>query len=213
MKRLALILLVLLVSSLAGRAGGYFYAAAGGGGVTFLTDEGFEGTGTPSGWSAAGTPDYDFTGTVLAGSQSCEVAVGEYALIVLAGDTPELWFKGKFRHVGTLPAILDAFLGRDAGFSSADIHWFIFADGSASTDFVNGSAAGSFVANTTYYVWWRFTAGSTFEIWWNTSDSRSGGTHLTGAANSVETQYIYLNPSASTAVIWDDVQLAESDFE
>jgi len=54
--------------------GSYFYAAASaGGGATYLRDQNFEGTGYDNSetWSeTAGTPDEDYTATVLLGSQS-----------------------------------------------------------------------------------------------------------------------------------------------
>lgn len=48
-------------------------AAEGGGGVTYLLEENFEATGYDNSWSETGatTPNEDYTGVVLQGSQSC----------------------------------------------------------------------------------------------------------------------------------------------
>lgn len=47
-------------------------------GVTYLVEENCEGTGTPSGWKDAGTVDWDYTTTVLRGSQSLAIN-GDYS--------------------------------------------------------------------------------------------------------------------------------------
>jgi hypothetical protein len=53
---------------------------------SYLVEENFEGTGTPSGWTPIGTVDFDYTTTVLQGAQSCYLdGTSGWAAILLPG--------------------------------------------------------------------------------------------------------------------------------
>jgi len=57
---------------------------------SYLVEENFEGTGTPSGWIPIGTVDFDYTTTVLQGVQSCYLdGTSAWAAILLPGISPQ----------------------------------------------------------------------------------------------------------------------------
>lgn len=136
------------------------------GGQTFLIDEGFEGTGYEESWTeTTGTPNEDYTDTVLSGSQSLYMngtAASQSTDSSNIGDQTDFWIKFKFRPL-TLPGagreIIRFMLnGAQSGSSELQI------DASGRLVLLNGTAsattaAGMSVGNT-YDVWIHFVAGS-----------------------------------------------------
>ena len=91
--------------------------ATSGGATPDLVNEGFEGTGLPSGWSTAiGSPNYDYTTTPLAGAQSLHLPSGSGTLVAPGSllNVAECWFKWRMR-VDTLPGTSFAILNTDDG--------------------------------------------------------------------------------------------------
>lgn len=140
--------------------------ASAGAGVSYLLEENFEGTGAPSGWNSGGTVNWDYTTTVLQGSQSLLVdATSGSGWALTTTFTAQTTIEVYFLYRTSTPTA-------DAGYTS-DV--FYLRDGSSIrmslvllsnatlwlTHGANSAASGTaFSANTTYHVWLRYVAGS-----------------------------------------------------
>jgi len=132
--------------------------------ITYLINQRFEGTGYDNGetWTTAnGSPDPNYTTTVLEGSQSLFLNLATAASRIRADFTnqSEIWCYALFRIVGSAP-------GGDRGI-------FAFsANGSGTTVDGVGITSGlklkvytsatvdSIVAGTTYHLWWHYKKGT-----------------------------------------------------
>lgn len=108
--------LLMLVATGCVQAGPFIinpYRFAGAGGPSYLVDEGFEGTGAPSGWtSSAGSPDYDYTSDPLVAVQSMALSGYTLAAKQLAylaftnSDDVYLYFQAKFPTIASTGTLL-----------------------------------------------------------------------------------------------------------
>lgn len=174
---------------------------AGGGGISYdLVEENADGTGTPSGWVDSGSPNWDYTTTVLQGTHSvlCSVSTSSYKSFA---SQSTVYGYTLFRIPTSLPAAVTTFGAFRATDLSARALFRVNASGQV-TIFANGSDSTACVAtmsaNTTYHVWWSFTASGTCTVAFSTDGTRptSGDnfTSKTGGAGTVERYYI--NPIA-----------------
>jgi hypothetical protein len=141
-------------------------AAAGGGG-SFDFIETFEGTGFaetygPADWTQLGTPDEDYTGTVLEGSQSCLIGVGSHNIQIDLGDGSawEVYFKLRMNSISgnqNIAYILD----------SSDTIISLLVVINAGGDLHVGDNLGNYTSpaidlnvDTTYHIWWRYVKGT-----------------------------------------------------
>lgn len=186
------------------------------GGTPNLINENFEGTGAPTGWFAGGTADFDYASPAINGAQSLRTTPTDYTNVQLSGSNEsEVWAKCRLR-IKTMPASSARCLQLlQDDFSTIVGSIFIFANGSATTDFVNSSAAGSWAININYYVWFHFKAGIVYEIWWDTVNDRdTAGNYLTTAGNASPAFLMLFNAPDSSDLIFDDVQIGNSgDFQ
>jgi hypothetical protein len=172
-----------------------------------LINEGFEGSGTPSPWG--GGADFDYTGVVLSGSQSCRVQSGQSATVNMGVGYTEVWQKNVIRFVTLSTA--EQIVIADSSTAGTD-GLVIFSDGSATMDFSSFSAVGSFVTGTKYYFWSHFKSSNTWEVWWDTVDNRStAANHLTKVAAAADLQ-LYLWGASSNELVIDDVQISSTDI-
>lgn len=176
-------------------------STAGGGGVTYdLVDESAEGTGTPSGWTDAGSPNWDYTTTILQGTHSLLCGGGSSSYKTFASQSTAYGYC-LLRIPTSLPGSVTTYCGFRASDAStravvrvnASGQVTIFADGSDSP-----ACVATMSANTTYHVWWQFTASGTCSVAFSTDGTRptSGDnyTYKTGGAGTCE-RYV-VNPVA-----------------
>ena len=139
--------------------------AAAGGAPSFIFDENCEGTGTPSGWTDTGAPDWDSTTVILAGSESVEMIGAAtpprvHYDFTPAVDTIYVRFR-MHRTAGTGYRVLSlrnqtgdtepAFVNIAASPSGG----FTIQHGTSAATTVNGSSIG-----TDYNIWVRYTKSS-----------------------------------------------------
>lgn len=186
--------------------------------AAFIFDEDFEGTGTPSGWFKGNSSDYDYTGFVLAGSESLRAAgsTGDYSFYDHT-DTDEIWFKQliRFDEIRDSGGAANPWIIQDSGYGGL-ANWYVFNDGSVTIDFVTYSSAGSLLEDTTYYLWGHYKKGTggTWEIWWDTVDDRaSAANHLSTSVSNTNqvSQHLICGAGSTDVIICDDVQLANTD--
>lgn len=202
-------------------------------GVTLLLDEGFEGTGTPSGWfiSAFGGEDPDYITSPIAGAQSLRlgnVSEPNYALSPSISPVPSVWVKFRFR-IDELPASFNTFF-IIYGASDQMAVFGVLADGTLYAQDQSGFLAEATVDAVTqgenYYGWFQYRAATgvgandgVSRIWFNDTDAKplsssnksAGGTTARGVEGA---ERIGLLCGANHGVvIFDSVQLAASSFE
>jgi hypothetical protein len=195
------------------------------GGPTFLIDENCEGTGTPSGWSNAVSPEWDYTTTVLAGSQSLFLngADGDNVQFALpGGDQAEVWFKCRFRFaaLGTLGSFIAL---QNSSFGNVLIvrQWLsgtmrVSCGSTATTTDAISSGA-------TLFLWGHYLKGTgsnaVAEIWWNTTDTKpadASAKHAKITDGTATTDFhnlLLFTEDADISPILDNIQFAATAFE
>lgn len=156
-----------------------------------LVEENCDGTGTPSGWVDSGTPNWDYTTTILQGTHSVLCGSGTSTYKTFATQSTAYGYC--LLRVPTLPASVSTVCGFRATDTSARALVRVDASGNV-TIFANGSDSSACVttmaANTTYHVWWSFTASGTCSVAFSTDGTKptSGNnfTSKTGGTGTVE---------------------------
>ena len=185
MKRLTLIILgVLLCTPLYSDMNTYVIGSGGGGGGDYLVQEDFEGTGTPSGWTQFGSrplPNFDYTSTVLEGTESMYLAGTGYGLdsavstpTQSAGTDRYVAFMLRVPSLPTVDVVLLQLYNSTTPLGSIYLRW----NGALLARIAGGSEAygtsGAISANTTYYVKVRWQAGEPATLTaWISSDGSS----------------------------------------
>lgn len=200
--------------------------------VTLLIDEGFEGSGAPSGWtnSPFGGVDYDSTSSPLVGLQSLVLGgIGDpaWTRVSFSGGT-EVWGKLLFDITSTPPSntlFLELMDGSDNVMLS--VTWF--TDGTLTVSDSSGFLFETTVAaigGATNYLWIQYRAATGVgnndglcRVWHNTTDTKpangsnnsAGGTNGRGVG-SIAAIRLFIGANKGT---WkfDEVQIADSAFE
>jgi hypothetical protein len=141
------------------------------GGVTYLHEENFEGTGLPTNWTnESGSPNYDYTTTVLQGSQSA-LFNGTTGYATFTGQTTAYAYV-LFRTTA-LPGSTISVMGfRDSGGGALAT---LQINSSGQVGILSGGSAfttDAIAPNTTYHMWIKFVSGGTSEIGFSTSGTR-----------------------------------------
>jgi hypothetical protein len=161
-------------------------------------EERCEGTGTPSGWTDGGSPDWDNT-TALVGSQSLLLAsASDNTYTPTFTSSSELWVHFVYRFSAIPASSTTVFAMRESGTHRPYMSqrtttgvWRIY-NGGGTYD----SPSFTPTAGTTYYVWWRYKAGTgagdgISQVYISTSSTRPGSpdidnqtTNATASINS-----------------------------
>jgi len=232
MKRLTLIILgVLLCTPLYSDMNPYIAGVPVSGGVTYLVQEDFEGTGTPSGWVQAyhegyhALPNFDYTTTVLEGSES----------MYLSGTG---WLKDQAVSTPTLTAGDDRYIGfmyRIPTMPTTGVNVITIMNGSSRLAYflqgVNGrilakleggesvvNPDGVVSADTTYYVKVRYQSGepAILTVWFSsngTSWAQVLQTDDTDIASGMTSVSFWSSEGNSFTPIIDLVRIADEDFD
>jgi hypothetical protein len=203
-------------------------ASAGGGGPSFIINEDFEGTGTPSGWFRGGAADFDYTASPLAGSQSLRNATGsDYAVYLSGGvlNEAEVWGKLLFKPEALPSTFSQIFAVNDGSFNTV----FQMVMNSSGTMTVADNGAGVFQATsdamsagTLYRLYWHYKKGTgsngIAEGGFATTDVRpTSGNKYAGGATAVPTANAeeVAPMTAGNGAIWvfDNVQVSTTAFD
>lgn len=197
--------------------------------VTYLINEDFEGTGTPSGWTMEGGTivNYDYTSTVLAGSQSffLDYATGGDLSAITpsftgAGDI----YIGFMLRASAMPSAADAEFIYIRNAADANQGFFkVGSDGhiTVSLPGVGGESSGAGIVSTsgTTYIKIRYQkgTGSNGIITGYTSSNGTSWTQsaqLTGGTGTTNITYIRLIVPFGDPQAWiiDNFKVATSDF-
>lgn len=165
-----------------------------------LVEENCEGTGTPSGWTDSGSPNWDYTTTVAQGSQAVFVGSGAASYKTFTGNTT-VHICTRFRIPSSIPGVTTTYQAiRDSGGSAlatfrvnSSGQFIVFANGSESTATVS-----SIVADTWYYVWGTFVSGGTCSVAFSTDGTKptSGNAFTSKTGGSGTAARLQLNPVA-----------------
>lgn len=192
----------------------------GGGGVTYLVKQDFEGAGydNSESWTEVGAPDEDFTGTVLDGSQSCQVATGTtttrdwstpalstaYVYFIVQSTTP-----GANGNLMTLQSSDGSAMTSVVYLSSGN---FRVSQG------VQNSGNVAVVSGTTYHVWVKFIKGTsnngTSELYVSTTSTKPGSpsASLTNGSSTQDATKIQLRTPTGVSSIFDKVRVDDADI-
>lgn len=165
-----------------------------------LVEENCEGTGTPSGWTDSGGPNWDYTTAILQGTQSVLCSSGQSSYKTFTGSTTVHAYS-LFRIPTALPgstttytAIRDSLGNPLATFRvNSSGQMIVFANGSESTPTVD-----SLSANTTYHVWYLFTSGGTCSVAFSTDGTKptSGNAYTSKTGGSGTAARLQINSVA-----------------
>lgn len=191
----------------------------GGGGEDYAVQQGFEGTGYDNGetWVETGGPDPDYTGVVLAGSQSLRLNQTGAAMSTYTehATTNEVHGYALLRPVTidtTNVRVVIGFL-QPNGTEVASVRVTTTGGVRVTSGASNGTTSATIANGNTYHVWWRYyTDGAdvTVEVWFSTDGtkpSNGSANHATitlagttqiarlrlGNASTITQQYIYDN--------------------
>lgn len=202
--------------------------------ITYLFEDNFEGTGAPTGYTDTnGSPDYDYTATVLEGSQSLAL-LGKTAAATqgvqrdftpTAGEPLEYYFMFRFPQIATTNNRTFILGGTTVNAR------FVLKINSAETPVIQAlggsDAAGveAFAPNTTYHGWIRFVKGSGSNAFasfgWSTDGTRptSGDRYMestngtgTTDVNRISTYGDYNTASNAYDVIIDKVKASHESI-
>jgi len=235
-KRLLIIYLALLTVSVAvaqrfppGALVSSKAPAAGGGGSnppsSPIVNQNFEGSGydNSESWSTLfGTPDPDYTGVVLLGSQSLRLIAGDFANVgvqyTLAVAQSDIYGFAYFQLQTNRSGALVRF--ENSSFATV---FEIAVSGTALTVAAGGAAssggATTLSTGTTYYMWWRYTKGTgsdaVGQVWLSTTTTKPGSTEVavSNGTSTTDVKYFDLLFSAAGgngAVVFDHVYLDDA---
>lgn len=180
----------------------FFGAHAGAAAASYdLVEENCEGTGTPSGWTNSGSPNWDYTTVVLQGTESVLCSSGASSYKTFTGNTTVHAYC-KFRIPTSLPGSTSTFLAiRDSGGSALAL-MRVNATGNLGV-FANGSDSASFTvdaisANTDYHAWLTFTSAGTCSIAFSTDGTKptSGNAYTSKTGGSGTAARLQINAVA-----------------
>lgn len=187
----------------------------------WLISEGFEGTGTPSGWTTVGSGDnFDYTTTVLEGSESLgiEGTVDSAAQFTFAGQT-DCYVYFQFR-MTALPAVsINGLAITDSG-GSAICYVGVNSSGTATINVVGGGNAtsvGAMSSGTKYHCWLHFFPATTciasFAFSTDGIEPLSGNNFVTRSDNKTTTPAggSLENYSVGNTWIFDHVRALNTD--
>tara|TARA_R110000803_G_scaffold33627_5_gene73532 strand:- start:1776 stop:2429 length:654 start_codon:yes stop_codon:yes gene_type:complete len=199
-------------------------AGAGGGGApTFLIDEDFEETGTPTTgtWATSGAPDFDSTSHSVLTGQAADCVAGSFAVDYTATD---VYIKFEYQAGGISSERYLFYLRQGPGLAGGlglaikqtaaeKLRIFINAGvGTASTTFTIQTA-------TKYYIWADYKISGACYVGISTADVKpTSGTDTATAwadsgTDSVGATMGTINCVDSTGVSWfDNLQIAETEF-
>jgi hypothetical protein len=167
-------------------------------GIVYLLSENFEGTGYENvGWTETGTPDEDYTATVLEGSQSLFLdasgSANQHANSPTVADQTEIWVYFLFRPV----TFVSAGNANVIEIRNNTTTLFTMQVSSTGTLRLAGSVnslptVGTMSVGTTYHVWLRYVVGTGANAIYSGGFSTDGirpisGNNFTQATTGTET--------------------------
>lgn len=199
------------------------------GGRVWLVNEDCEGTGSPTGWTTAnGTPNWDYTTTILADTQSLLLATTGVAVMTRFDFTNQSDFKMYFlfRMTGSLPGSAQNIMGvRPNGGGAPLFSLTITSTGRLNWTFGGQTASPSAALSlaTTYHVWLEYKQGTGANGWHSVGYSTTGvrplvaGTtyNFTAATSTATTQIgrieLGLTPTTQTVdLIYDNIRVSNT---
>ena len=195
-------------------------AGGGGGGPTFIIDEDFEGTGTPSSWYVSGA-DFDYAAAALIGSQSARLSANaQYIGISDGGVLNHVELYGKFRFkpetlpTGSFCKIMEL---QNSSFVAV---MTIVIQPSGALECGGTPTSDTMTAGTSYWIYWHYLKGTgsnaVTECGFSSTETRptsgtkySGITNANSTTNATQTQtYI----SSGAVLVQDQFQISTTAF-
>jgi len=196
---------------------------------SLLVDESFEGAGTPAGWTASGTPDFDNTSSPIGGAQDLLFSAGsDRRAYTSFSESGEVWIRLRLKMSAAPSSTPGIVFIQDAVSASAYVSLQVHT--SRTLRLIDNSGANTgyttdaVTAGTDVYVFIHIAKGTgsdaVFDLEWSTTSTRTGsGNKYVSASNgayAVNSDYIdiYRNDSAwSTSTFQiDDVKVSNTGW-
>jgi hypothetical protein len=191
---------------------------------TYLVNEGFEGAGTPSGWTTAGGSgcNFDYTTTILEGTQSLAIegTVDSAAQSPVFTAQTQICLFCMFRFTALPASQINCFGWNSVGATKTFIG--VTTTGAISLNYLGGGSAtsvGTMSANTLYYCkyYYRPSASASLIYFSFSTDGfmpfrGNNFVSLAGTTTGNPDQVSFENFEPSQTWIWDHVRVASQDL-
>lgn len=196
---------------------------------SLLVDESFEETGTPAGWTASGTPDFDNTSSPIGDAQDLLFSAGsDRRAYTSFTESGEVWIRLRLK-MSAAPASTPGIVFIQDAVSASEyvalqVHTSrtlrLADNGGPNTGYTTDAVP----ANTDVYVFIHIAKGTganaVYELEWATTSTRTGGgTKYASASNGIYTvnsDYLDLfrNDSAWSTATWqiDDIKISNTGW-
>ncbi len=176
---------------------------------TYLLSEGFEGTGFENtGWTKIGTPNADYTNTVLFGSQSLNCTGGQRIYRTFSfSNSFYLYLKVRFITLPTYQVLMD---WRDANLNTVAEFYMNGGTCNLSHGSVDANSSTTFATGTTYDLWIEWTKGTgsngTLKLFVATNGTKPASPQVNiTTGNGGATSLFTLGPESSGSAIFDRI--------
>lgn len=189
---------------------------------TLIVNEGAEGTGTPAGWTDANSPQWDYTTTILEGSQSLGITGSTQSTYNSFSGVPGVWVRFRYRTsaISTNPTICSIRdssgnqLVRAEVRSTGGVRFYNAANTSVIT-----SAGSEIAINTDYYIWIYYLKGTganaAYFLYKSTNSTRPGTPLLnwrTGDSTANAARLLISTGVASTNAVYDNILVSADEL-
>lgn len=147
---------------------------AGGGAPTYLLEQNFDTAGVPTDWNNSGA-NFDYTATVLEGTQSLQTPSGSQAFLNEIFNLTEFWGYWMLRRVSWAGDPATIFAAYSSGYTS-ELTVDVAADSLRVASGTTESTVTTTADTTTYHVWMHALKGTganaTVEVWFSTTTTK-----------------------------------------
>lgn len=172
----------------------------------YSIEENCEGTGTPSGWTDADAPDWDYTTTPLQGSQSLHMTLSDVTYKDFTGANSLDCYA--LLRIATMPASTQTVFGTRSSNGATAICVMRLANDGSVYCYANGAAGTAAVTKmttgTTYHVWIHWENGGTCSVGFSTDGIRptTGNNYCTQTGGTTNPGRFYAYGAGN-----DDIEL------
>lgn len=185
---------------------------------SYLVEENCEGTGTPADWTdIVGSPDWDYTTTVLEGSESLHIVGSQLTEIDFTAQS-DVWVYFKFRAISSItdnPYVFN--LQDSSNVNVARIRLITPTSIRAYNGTANTTSASSTIAvDTAYHVWLHYVKGSGSDgettIYTSTSGTKGSAVASVTTGTATTDAVTFQFNSNTNGVIFDRILVLDSEI-
>lgn len=194
------------------------YRFPSGGGGSYLVSVDPENTGTPSGWTDTGSPDWGYSTSPIVGSYSLNLptGTGNNTRVDFTAQS-DVWAFVRMRRDST-PSTDDQniiYLGagstRLAGLTSRASYGGMFVAATAAA-----AAGGNTTNGVNFAIWIHYVKNTSVDIWIATdgTETRPGSVYasVSGATSTQDATRLYLSGIGGSNTVWDKIRVSDTEI-